>query len=148
METAAAADGRSRAVGRSSLLTQGSLNKAMLCSKPLHFCAGGSRRLSPSWLLHLSPALDPPGLLCPSCAGVGQGEAQRSRDWFCVGLCGWFGSRLGLTRPLQHLEPEQFWKNPAPPILGFPWGRSRNKLIQNISGAQGAPGAGGAPCPG
>lgn len=28
-------------MGRSSLLTQGSLNKAMLCSKPLHFCAGG-----------------------------------------------------------------------------------------------------------
>lgn len=68
-------------MGRSSLLTQGSLNKAMLCSKPLHFRAGGLQVLSPPWLLHLSPALDLPGLLCPSCAGVGQAEAQRNRDW-------------------------------------------------------------------
>lgn len=42
---------------------------AFQCRVPV--AARGSRQVSPSWLLHLNPALDLPLLLCPLCAGVG-----------------------------------------------------------------------------
>lgn len=80
------------------------------------------------------------------CAGVGSAtspEAQRKRDllWVCVAGLGLGGSSWHQAG--HHLEPGQFWKDPAPPVLDSRGAGPGNKFIQNVSGAQRAPCAGG-----
>lgn len=73
---AAAADGRSRAMGRKFPPHPGQLEQrnalfqtsAFGCGVPVP--AVGSRQVSPSRLLRLNPALDLPVLLCLLCAAV------------------------------------------------------------------------------